>query len=510
MLLTTTAAAALLSATLPAPEAKAAIAPVPVIQVQSSPQPARPLSAPSLSVPIQSAPPLSGQSPAQSAAPSAGAQSIVFKPINYEDDWSRFSDPALRTTPWAKLKYIPIGEKGWLSIGGEGRWRAEYRGNERFGRGLQDDDGDLQKRLRLWGDLHPTQNVRLFVEVQDGRTHGLDSGEPVIEESRADLHQAFIETQTKVADGALKVRVGRQEFGVGLFRLFEPREGTNARTAFDMARVIYDRPTGWSGGLFAGYALRESKASFDDATNYDYRLYGATASRRLGSGATAPKLELLYVNTDRLGLAFDTGRAGRDDRDTFSVRLDGRRMQWDYDVEGVIQRGDFRGMDVEAWYVSGTVGRTFDHPWSPRVALRVDAASGDKDRNDNTLNTYNQLYVPPISLRTDLGISNLVSIQPQLTFRPLPRTTVGVLTAGLWRQSKQDGVYLLPGIPLRSGVEGQSAYVGWRYAGFATYAVNPFVTVTGVVNYTVSGDFLKESGVAEDQSYAGLILGVKF
>jgi hypothetical protein len=503
MLLSTAAAAALMTVAAP----QAASTPTPTLAPTPTPGPQA--TATTASPAPQSAPPLSGQSPEQSAAPSAPPQPIVFKPLNYEEDWSGFSDPARRTTPWARLKYIPLGADGWLSLGGEARWRAEYRGNERFGRGLQDDDGDLQQRLRLWADLRPTSNLRVFVDVQDARSHGLDSGEPVVEESRADLHQAFVETRTPVGDGALRVRLGRQEFGVGLFRLFEMREGANARTAFDMARIIYDRPDGWSGGVFGGYALRESKGSFDDATNYDYRLYGATASRRLGAGPTAPKLELLYANTDRLGVAFDTGLAGRDDRDTVSVRLDGRDAPWDYDVEGVIQRGDFRGLDIEAWYVSATVGRTFDHRWAPRVAVRFDAASGDEDRNDGVLNTYNQLYVPPISLRTDLGVSNLVTLQPQLTFRPLPKTTVGVLTAGLWRQSKADGVYLLNGLTLRSGTEGESAYVGWRYAGFVTYAVNPFVSVTAVANYTQAGDFLEESG-ADDQSYAGLIVGVKF
>lgn len=488
MLLTTAAAAALMSAALSAPEAAPEV-------IRTAPPSAPALSAPSL---------------AQSAAPSAPAQPISFRPLNYDDDWSRFRDPASRTTPWSQIKYIPVAGDAWLSLGGEARWRAEYRGNERFGRGLQDDDGNLQQRLRLWGDLHLNSNVRVFVELQDGRTTGLDSGEPVIEENRTDVHQAFVETTHPVGDGALKVRVGRQEFAVGMSRIFEPREGSNARTAFDMARVMYDRPTGWSGGLFAGYALREGKASFDDATNFDYRIYGGTLSRRLGTGPSAPRLEMLYANTDRLGLAFDTGIAGRDERDTVSVRLDGRSAPWDYDVEGVIQRGDYRGLDIEAWYVSGVVGRTFDHRWAPRVALRIDAASGDEDRTDNVQGTYNQLYVPPISLRTDFGPANLIAIQPQVTFRPLSKTTVGLVTAGLWRQSKEDGVYLLSGLPLRAGTEGESAHVGWRYAGFATYAINPFVSLAGVVNYTVAGDFLKESGMAEDQSYAGLILTAKF
>lgn len=431
----------------------------------------------------------------------------TFKLLNHDENWSVLADPAKRTTPWANIKYIPVAD-GYLSLGGEARWRAEYRNHERFGRGLQDNDGLYQQRLRLWADYNPTDNVRVFAEVQDTRTADIDSGEPVTETSHADIHQAFVEVKGKVANGTLKARVGRQEFGLGSYRLFDIREGANTRSAFDMTRIMYDAPTGWSGGVFGGYALRESRHSFDDVTNYDYRVFGATASRRLG-GATGPKLELLYANTDRQGVAFDTGLAGRDDRDTVSVRVDGRKGVFDYDVEGVIQRGDFRGLDIEAWYVSATLGQTFDAAWSPRVAVRIDAASGDKNRNDGKLNTFNALNAAPISMRTDLGVANLVSIQPQVTFKPYAKTTVGLLTAGLWRQSDQDGVYLTSGMPVRSGTEGNSSYVGWRYAGFATYAVKPHVTLTGVANYTKAGAFLKETG-AKDQSYAGVILGLKF
>jgi len=433
----------------------------------------------------------------------------IFKLINYDEDWSYLRAPEKRTSIWSDLKYVPLGDQSWLSIGGEARWRAEYRGHERFGRGLQDDNGDLQQRLRLWGDLHLTPNLRAFVDIQDARSVGLDSGTPITEESHADFHQAFIEGSLPVGDANVRLRVGRQEFGVGAFRLFEMREGTNTRVALDLARLMVDRPTGWSGGVFGGYAVRESKASWDDATNYDYKLYGGMASRALGEGPTAPRLELFYVNTDRKGIAFDTGVAGRDDRNTYSVRVFGRRGSYDYDVEGVLQRGDFRGLDARAWYVSATGGKTFDHPWSPRVAVRFDAASGDKDRNDNKLNTYNQLYVPAVSLRTDFGVSNMVLVQPQVTFKPTQKLLVGLQTAGLWRESKDDGVYLLSGQVLRSATEGAASHVGWRYAAWASYPLNPFVTLTGIANYTQAGKFLKQSG-ARDQSYAGLVLGVKF
>lgn len=392
----------------------------------------------------------------------------VFKLINHEEDWRGFRDPASGSSLWADLKAIPVGPgAGWLSIGGEARWRVEYRGHERFGRGAQDDDGDFQQRLRLWADYRPTESGRLFIDLQDARTSGLDSGEPVIDESRLDVHQGFLEYQVPVGGGALRVRAGRQEFGLGMFRIFDTREGPNARGAYDMVRVFYDRPKGWSAGVFGGYAIREGKATFDDATNFDSRIFGATTSRRFGTGESNSRLEILYANTDRLGVMFDTGIAGRDQRDTVSVRFDGRRERYDFDLEAVGQGGDYRGLSVRSWYVSGIVGRTFDHRWAPRVAVRLDAASGDRNRNDGVQNTYNQLNVPPISMRTDFGVANLVSIQPQITFRPVSSTMLGLSTAGLWRQSDQDGVYLLSGLPLRGGLEGRSRHVGWRYAGWA-------------------------------------------
>ena len=443
------------------------------------------------------------ETPADAPAPNRPAAcSPAFKPVNHDEDWTALRDPRCRTSPWARLKAVPAGE-GWLSLGGEARWRAEYRGHERFGRGPQDDDGDLQQRLRVWADYRPTPGLRLFVDLQDARSVGLDSSRSVTEESHVDFHQAFVEARTDLGEGALVTRLGRQEFALGASRLFEPREGANARTAFDMVRLTYARPTGWSGGLFAGYGLREARGAFDDASDRDYRLFGASASRRLGAGPEAPRLELLYVNTDRTGAVFDTGIAGRDDRHTGSARLDGRAGALDYDAEAVIQRGDFRGLDIRAWYVSAAVGHTFEHAWSPRLSLRLDAASGDKDRADNQINTYNLLHAPPISMRTELGVTNLVSVQPQVTIKPDSRTTVGLLTAGLWRQSREDGVYLLSGLPVRSGIECRSRYVGWRYAAFATYALTPFVTLTAIGNHTVAGDFLEESG-ARDQTYVGL------
>jgi hypothetical protein len=449
--------------------------------------------------------------PAPAAAPAAPPP---FKLVNHDEDYAYLADASKRTSDWAKLKYVPIGGEDsgiWASFGGELRLRAEHRNNERFGRGAQDKDGNFQTRARLWGELNLGQNFRAFVDIQDARNSGLDSGEPVVEESRTDFHQGFVEARTELAGTKLAARVGRQEFGVGSFRLFDMREGANARVALDMVRVLYDAPNGWSGNVFAGYGIWELKTSFDDSTDYEHRILGATAARTLGTGPSAPKMELLYVNTDRRGAVFDRMVRGRDDRHTFSVRLAGKVAPFDYEIEGVKQYGDFDALDIDAWFVTGVVGRTFaDVKWSPRVAVRIDAASGDDNPNDGKLNTFNPLFPQPAALRTDLGFGNMVLIQPEVTARPNPKLTVGANTGGMWRQSKQDGVYALSGMVLRSATEGDSRYIGWRTGVFARYAINPFVSVTTVMNYTKAGDFLEQTTHSSDQSYVGTFLGLRF
>lgn len=197
--------------------------------------------------PVQTAPSPSSVAPTPAAAPPP------FKLINYDEDYAYLADPAKRNSTWARWKHVPVGGEGspvWASFGGELRLRAENRENERFGRGLQDGDGDFQTRARLWSELNLGSSLRAFVDIQDARSFGLDSGTPPAEENRTDLHQAFVEGEAAVGGGVLRLRVGRQEFGVGGFRLFDMREGANARNAMDMARVIYDRPDGWSGGTF--------------------------------------------------------------------------------------------------------------------------------------------------------------------------------------------------------------------------------------------------------------------
>ena len=59
----------------------------------------------------------------------------------------------------------------------------------------------------------------------------------ILEEHRLDIEQGFVALVEPVADGTLKVRLGRQQMGFDLQRFVAVRDGPNLRQSFDAAWV---------------------------------------------------------------------------------------------------------------------------------------------------------------------------------------------------------------------------------------------------------------------------------
>lgn len=76
-----------------------------------------------------------------SAPSTEKAPTPAFRPVNFQEDYSSFRD-IRDTNMWTRLKYIPLGDDIYASLGGELRLRGEYRGGERYGMIPQDKNGD--------------------------------------------------------------------------------------------------------------------------------------------------------------------------------------------------------------------------------------------------------------------------------------------------------------------------------------------------------------------------------
>lgn len=456
--------------------------------------------------------------PAQQPGTQAGAVSPVpapvvlrgpkVQPLPYDENYSELADPAKRGGAYAKLKYIPVAENSYLTLGGESRTRYEWRKNERFGRGAQDDNGNLEQRTRIWADFHAGENLRLFGELRSGVQKGYSGVELVSDLKTVDVAQAFAELSGPVGAGKLSLRIGRQEIGIGGFKLFDMREGPNVRRSFDAARLRY--ATGpWDAEILGGYTIIEKEDAFDNHTNYDAPVWGARVGHDLSAILKGARLEGLWVHTRRPVARYDSGAAA-ENRDTFSLRFNGKNGQVEWDLEAVAQTGEWGTRKVRAGFLTAHASYGFKSALSPRLGWRFELGTGDKNKSDDTMGSYYQLFSRPLTVNGELGRANLISAGPTLSLTPHKKLTIDTTLNSLWRTTSGDGLYAAPGQLIRAASDSTATHVGVRGTLAARYAISPFWTVGTFLNHIEKGRYLDQSPGSGNLDYANLFVTFRF
>jgi hypothetical protein len=178
----------------------------------------------------------------------------------------------------------------------------------------------------------------------------------------------------------------------------------------------------------------------------------------------------------------------------------GRRQReqppWDNDLEGAFQFGSFDSGSIRAWTIGGSSGYTFERVrFQPRIGATAGVTSGDKDPRNPDLQTFfapfpDGHYFGQIAQH---GPLNIMGFRPILTLNFLRGLIFNVETYFFWRQSLNDGLYAVPGFPLRTGRFSRARYVGtqpqaeiiWIFNNHlffslhhARYIVGPFLEQT--------------------------------
>lgn len=352
-------------------------------------------------------------------------------------------------------KNIPLGD-ATLSLDGQVRERFEQVRNPGFGRAADADHVWLQ-RLLLGADLRLGDRLRTYVQLGSWLASERKLGASATDESRADVAQAFVDLTAPLGAGdRLTLRLGRQEMTLGSQRLVSARDGPNMRRSFDGARAMA-AAGGWRFDAFALRPLILSPEPFDDRWDDTQSFYGAQATAPLGAGRG---MDLYLLDLRRQRGSFAAGTA-EEHRISLGARLFGATAGWDWDLEAVGQGGRFGSATIAAWTASAHAGFTWDAPWRPRLGLKADVASGDGDRADNRLGTFNPLF-PRANYFTEaslVGPSNLVDLQPGLSVRPAQHVELSIGWNGLWRQTAADALYTATGQPL-AGSTGGDRFIG--------------------------------------------------
>lgn len=420
--------------------------------------------------------------------------------VRYDEDWSANADKR----GIARLKYLKLDDANDAHATFGIELRARYEGFDNPLWGSERDDGYLWLRAMPYVDLQAGP-VRAFVQPIAGYTRGLSAPKGPADETGIDMLQAFADLRLGTPEtGTLTVRGGRSLIALGSERLVGLRYGPNIPQAFDGVRMTASR------GRFRldGFHLRPVQVGlgdFDDRTSDTRRLDGVYATVALDGGANADLYWLGYRNhAARFGSV-----SGAEARDTFGLRLFGKRGRFSWNWETMIQRGSFAGKRIRAWSQATETAISFRHM---RLRLRANIASGDRDSQDGTLGTFNALFPKGryFGELTPIGPRNIINVHPSIDVNLGHNVTLELSGAAFWRETAGDGIYDVPGQLIRAAGGSRARHIGNQAEVVASWQITPLLACSASLSLFTPGQFLRDTGAAKTIGMAGVETAFKF
>lgn len=436
-----------------------------------------------------------------------------YQQLRYDEDYTYLRDPSRSVDFWDTLKYVPLKSDGsiYLSLGGEARERYEYFDNTSWGQGPQDNNGYLLQRYMLHADLHLESHIRLFGQIKSGLEDGRTGGPRPPDKDKLDLHQAFLDLAFGLGgESSLVIRAGRQEVAYGSSRLVSVREGPNVRQSFDGARMTL-RAWGWSVDGFVTRPVKTKVDVFDDGTDFTRSFWGMYASGPLPILSNG-NVDIYYMGLDKGSAKFDQGTA-HEHRHSVGTRLWGNKPPVDYNFEFVYQWGSFGRGDILAWTVASDTGYTLKNIlFSPRIGLKADITSGDKNPKNPDLQTFNPLFPKGAYFNeTELiGPANLMDLHPSVDLHVTEPVTITLDWDFFWRESTRDGIYGNAVNLVRSGRTSGARYIGSALSLKGEWRLDRHMSLVGVYTRFFTGPYIRETGPGRDVDFLATWASYKF
>lgn len=444
----------------------------------------------------------------------AYSQPGPIKVFRYFDDFSYLLDNDSIDRKWfEKLKYMPLGKKIHLSLGGEVREMYQYFHHQNFGDTppsfQTDSEGFLWHRVMAHADLKIGNRLRLFTQLNSTFTFFKQNPlSPQIDENQLSLHQAFIRWDFgKNQDSFLQI--GRQEFGKGTQMIIGMREGPNTRLTFDAVLLGIEKERS---SLYAFLATPNiSKQGVFDDVWIDEFIWTLYLTQKLAT----TNLDIYYFGFHGSERAYSQ-ESSIEDRQTIGLRFWAeKKIGLNYSLETIYQFGSFGKKSISSYNLSADIDYNFPTTSTFQIGLMANYISGDEDATDNKINTFNLLYSKPqFGLAAPIGSTNIINISPRIKYEFLPQTFLSLGNYWLWRESTQDGFYTPAATQIRPGNNSDNTLNG-QYIGSQTflelmYRVNVNLELFFDYVLFLPGAYIKQTGRGENIQYFSSKLAFKF
>lgn len=407
----------------------------------------------------------------------------------WAEDWS-----GLRTEGKAPgFKAIPLGGQSSLTLSAEARFRYEEVAQGQLTPG--NDYGQGLFRGVLGADLKLNPHLRGYAEIGTGGVTGRRSASIASYHNEASLQQLFLEIRQCLGPVLLGAMMGRQEFSDGPRQLLSLSDGPNLHRTWNGARLFAHAPH-WRIGAFDFRSTRLKMGALDDGITFGERLRGANASLNLTpGGGPNTYLDPFWIHSEKPDFR-SGGRSGSDRRDTFGLRLWGRRGAWKYDWTVAHQSGQFLDRRIEAWGVFAVQSLTLaSRGWKPTLTSHLDYASGGGAYTPGVLRGFNPLYAASGYLGEGqfLSLSNLVLFAPGLSMSPREGLRISMEWEWARRLQASDAVYA-GGMKAYAGTQNLPGRdIGTIHRLWATWSGTEHLSVVGAIEHFETGDLLKRA-----------------
>ena len=298
----------------------------------------------------------------------------------------------------------------WLSVSLEQRTRYEtmsgtYKANSKGG------DQQIPLQTTLWLEAH-LSSFRLGTEFMDARALNSDSGTGMNNTmtDTADFLQGYAawSDQNVLYSGiGAEIVAGRQTLNFGSRRFVARNAFRNTINSFTGVKLRLLDYGNWQFNGFvstpvnrlptSSTAILDDQQVFDRENTHTWFSGGFLELYDLGFGINS-EIYLYHLDEGNSTSAPTRNRRYFTPGTRFYIKP--AKAEIDFQLETIGQFGTVQAttaptsqnLNHTAWYQHADVGYTIDMPWSPRLALEYDYASGDKNPKDNQDQRFDTLY----------------------------------------------------------------------------------------------------------------------
>ncbi|MBI3316438.1 MAG: alginate export family protein [Candidatus Omnitrophica bacterium] len=400
-----------------------------------------------------------------------------------------------------------------VKIGGQSRYRYEYRDDFNLNDNTYEDDSLHLLRNRLNMDVSYLSDtgqtpLHFFVEGQEAHSFAqsqVDKTNTFV--NWLDLRQLFAEVKSPWHLAPVTLKAGRQVLSYGDERFVGPSDWTNPARVFDALKLIFNPNPQVQLDIFGSRIVKVEKEKWDQAQNGDnsYGIYLSTKPFRKYMGQILDTFLFIRDNTDRTVAGERTGEHGSLKEYTFGNRFKGKEYDFDYGTEYAVQLGSRSHDEIAAWAFHQALGYTLSKlPWTPRIYGEYNHASGDRNPTDGKSQTFDNLFPTnhnKYGFMDFLSLKNMNDFMVGTSVKPHTRLQLSSDFHWFLLDAKESAWFNAAGGTFRAPNANADTQLGEELDLLGTYKLTEHLNLMLGYSHFFAGPFAKDTGAHDDANF---------